>query len=316
LVIQEPDRRPARLDVAGALLATGGMTSLVYGFIRAASDGWGDRVTLGAFAGAALLLLLFLAVEVRIAQPIVPLRLLAHRNRASAYLTMLLLPATMFSAFFFLTQFIQDVLGFSPLQAGLAFLPLTLVMFATVQVVPRVLPRVGPKPILVFGATLVAGADAWLTQLSAASAYVSSLVGPMILLGIGIGCSFLPLQTLILSGVARHESGAAAGLLQTMQQVGGSLGLAILVTVFGRASRDAAAHPLAAASRQMHVHHVFAHGVASAFSVGTCFAACTLLVALVAIGADSSGQPGTTEQTAGGSSSGERLPGHRPTTAA
>jgi hypothetical protein len=163
---------------------------------------------------------------------------------------------------------------------------------------------------------LVAGADAWLTQLSAASAYVSSLVGPMILLGIGIGCSFLPLQTLILSGVARHESGAAAGLLQTMQQVGGSLGLAILVTVFGRASREAAAQPLVAASRQMHVHHIFAHGVASAFSVGTCFAACTLLVALVAIGADSSGQPGTTEQTAGGSSSGERLPGHRPRTAA
>lgn len=291
LVIQEPARRPARLDIVGALTATGGMTTLVYGFIRAASDGWGDRLTLSAFAAAAILLLLFLAVEVRIEQPIVPLRLLADRNRASAYLNMLLLPATMFGAFFFLTQFIQDVLGFSPLQAGVAFLPLTLVMFATVQVVPRVLPRVGPKPILIVGATLVTGANVWLTQISATSAYAASLVGPMALLGVGIGCSFLPLQLLILSGVARHESGSAAGLLQTMQQVGGSLGLAILVTVFGGASREAATHPLAAVSRQAQAHHIFAQGVASAFSVGTCFAIGTLLVALFAISATPSGQP-------------------------
>jgi len=216
---------------------------------------------------------------------------------------MLLLPATMFGAFFFLTQFIQDVLGFSPLQAGVAFLPLTLVMFATVQVVPRVLPRVGPKPILIVGATLVTGANVWLTQISATSAYAASLVGPMALLGVGIGCSFLPLQLLILSGVARHESGSAAGLLQTMQQVGGSLGLAILVTVFGGASREAATHPLAAVSRQAQAHHIFAQGVASAFSVGTCFAIGTLLVALFAISATPSGQPSQYDRAADSRSS-------------
>ncbi len=283
LVIQEPERQSGRLDIAGALTATGGMTALVYGFIRAASSGWGDRTTLSAFALAAVLLALFLAIEVRTPEPLVPLRLLANRNRAGAYLNMLLLPATMFGSFFFLTQFIQDVLGFSPLQAGLAFLPLTLVMFTTVRVLPRLLSRFGPKPLMVAGATLVAGADVWLTHLSAVSGYASGLIGPMVLLGIGIGCSIMPMQMLILSGVARHESGAASGLLQTMQQVGGSLGLAILVNVFGSASRAASVHLSARVGPQLQAHYSFAHGVASAFTVGTCFAACTLLVALVAI---------------------------------
>jgi predicted MFS family arabinose efflux permease len=243
---------------------------------------WEDRTTLGGFALAAVLLALFLAIEVRTPEPLVPLRLLANRNRAAAYLNMLLLPATMFGTFF-LSQFIQDVLGFSPLQAGVAFLPLTLVMFTTVRVVPRLLSRFGPKPLMVVGATLVAGADLWLTQLSAASGYASGLIGPMVLLGIGIGCCIMPLRMLILSGVARHESGAASGLLQTMQQVGGSLGLAILVTVFGSASRDAATHPLAGVALLAQRHHIFAHGIASAFTSASCFATCTLLVALIAI---------------------------------
>jgi predicted MFS family arabinose efflux permease len=229
-------------------------------------------------------LIVFVGIEARTAQPIVPLHLLANRNRAGAYLSMLFLPATMFGSFFFLTQFIQDVLGFSPLQAGVAFLPLTLAMFATVQVVPRVLPRVGPKPVLVAGAILITAANFWLTHLSAASAYASSLVGPMMLLGIGVGCSFMPLQMLILSGVARQEAGSASGLLQTMQQVGGSLGLAILVTTFGNASRDAAAHQVVASGLLAQAHHAFAQGVASAFTVGTGVATCTLLVALLAIG--------------------------------
>jgi predicted MFS family arabinose efflux permease len=259
------------------------MTTLVYGFISAAANGWQDHMTLSAFAIAAVILALFVVIELRTEQPVVPLHLLASRNRASAYANMLLLPATMFGAFFFLTQFIQDVLGFSPLKAGVAFLPLTVAMFTTVRLVPRLIQRFGPKPILVSGAALVTGANLWLTQISAASSYASGLVGPMILLGIGVGCSFMPLQMLILSGVARHESGSASGMLQTMQQVGGSLGLAILVTVFGSASKDAATHPLSGGSSPIQLHHVFAQGVASAFGVGTCFAIGTFLVALFAI---------------------------------
>ena len=283
LVIQEPGGQPGRLDLAGALTATTGLAALVYGFIRAASVGWGDSLTLGAFAAAAIALALFLGIERRAPQPLMPLRLLANRNRAGAYLNMLFIPASMFGVFFFLSQFLQDVLGFSPLMAGVAFLPLTLVLFATVRVVPRLLPRLGPKPIMVCGAALIAAAISWLAQLSATSSYAAAIVGPLLLLGVGLGCSFLPLSVTILSGVERHDSGAAAGLLQTMQQVGGSLGLAILVTIFGAASRDADMHRLAAVTPQMQAHHILAHGIGIAFAVGVSFTVCAFLVALLAI---------------------------------
>jgi EmrB/QacA subfamily drug resistance transporter len=283
LVIREPARSPGRLDLVGALASTGGMSALVYGCIRAASSGWGDDVTRLAFAVAVVLLALFVTVEARAAQPLVPLRLFAHRNRASAYLTMLLVPATMFGVFFFLTQFLQDVLGFGPLQAGAAFLPLTVMIFTTVRILPRLLPRLGPKPIIVTGATLLTGASIWLTHISASSSYVAGLLAPMLLLGVGVACCFLPLNVLILSGVARQDSGAAAGLLQTMQQTGGSLGLALLVTVFGTASRAAATAPLSDATAHLRVQHILAHGIASAFSAATLIAVCALLVAALAI---------------------------------
>ena len=280
LFVRESERHPGRFDLAGALTSTMGMTSLVYGFIRAAANGWGDGVARLAFAAAAVLLILFLSVEIRARQPIVPLRLFANRNRAGAYLNMLLLPATMFGMFFFLSQFVQDVLGFSPITAGLAFLPLTLAIFIASRLVPRLLPRFGPKPFLVGGAALILAGMGWLTQISAGTSYVEGLLGPMLLFGIGAGCSFMPLTMTILSGVARHESGAASGLLQTMQQVGGAVGVAILVTVFGTASRSAVQHPLAGATPTLQAHHIMAHGVASAFTTSTIFAACTLLIAL------------------------------------
>ena len=294
LFIPEPERQAGRLDFAGALTATVGMAALVYGFIRAASTGWSDRMTVGAVAVAVVVLAVFLTVEVRVRQPIMPLRLFADRNRASAYLNVLLLFATMFGVFFFLTQFLQEVLGFSPLQAGVAFLPMTLPMFASVRTVPRLLPRFGPKPIMVVGATLITGGIAWLTQISPASGYAASIFGPLLLLGVGVGCSVLPLNVVILSRVQRQESGAAAGVLQAMQQVGGSLGLAILVTVFGTASRTAARHPLARASlqaQQTQAHHILAQGIGSAFTVGAIFILCALVVALVAIRARPSSEP-------------------------
>ncbi len=288
--IQEPERQPGQLDFAGALTSTVGMAALVYGFIRASSNGWSDRLTVSAVVGAVVLLALFLTVEVRARQPLMPLRLFADRNRASAYLNMLLLFATMFSVFFFLTQFLQDVLGFSPLQAGVAFLPMTLPMFASVRTVPRLLPRFGPKPLMVIGATLITGAIVWLTHISATSGYLSGVLGPMLLLGVGVGCSVLPLNVVILSGVLRQNAGAASGVLQTMQQVGGSLGLAILVTVFGTATSNAARHPLAGASRQMQAHHILTQGIASAFSVEAIFTTCALMVAVLVINARASNE--------------------------
>ena len=283
MFLNETARRPARFDLLGAVTSTLGVSSLVYGFIRASEQGWGDRMTVSSFVAAVVLLALFIAVELRVSQPIVPLRLLANRNRASAYFNMLLLPATMLGMFFFLSQFLQEVLDFSPIKAGFSFLPLSTVIFLTSQAVPRLLPRYGPKPLMVTGAILITSGMAWLSQISADSSYLTSLLGPMVLFGLGAGLSFTPLSLLILNGVKREDSGSASGLLQTMQQVGGSLGIAILVTRFGTASRNAANNPLPNVSPDIQAHHILAEGMSSAFGVSVIFAVAVLLVALFAI---------------------------------
>jgi EmrB/QacA subfamily drug resistance transporter len=279
--IRETPRRPAHFDVTGAITSTAGMVSLVYGFIRAASNGWGDSITIAAFAFAILLLSLFLTIEARKAQPILPLHLFMNRNRSSAYLNMLLVPATMFGIFFFLTQFVQEVLGFSPVRAGFAFLPLSFTIFAVTRVVSRLIPRFGPKPLLVTGALLLTVGMLWMTNISASSTYTKDLLGPMILFGLGVGLSIPTMSVVILSGVQPGESGAASGLLQTMQQVGATLGIAILTTRFGTASRSVDA--LAGASPEVQAHHVMAEALGSTFMVATVFTALALVVALVGI---------------------------------
>ncbi|HKD77787.1 MAG TPA: MFS transporter, partial [Ktedonobacterales bacterium] len=294
-IIKEPQRNPGHLDITGAITGTGGMVLLVYGFIRAASDGWGDRMTIGSFAIAVVLLAIFVFVEMRSAEPILPLRLFAERNRAGGFLNMMLVAATMFSMFFFLTQFLQDILHFSPLGAGVAFLPWTITLFTVARVIPRLVPRVGMKPIIVVGAVLIACAMLWLTQINAASNYVTGVMGPMLLFGLGAGCVFLPLNMLILTGVRPQEAGAAGGVLQTMMQVGGSLGLAILVSVFGNATRDATVHTVSHVSPQVQAQHVMAHAISSALSVGALFALCVCVVAVFALTSRSS----QTRQTQG-----------------
>ena len=275
-VIRETPRFPGRFDLGGALCTTGAMTSLVYAFIRVSSNGWSDAGTLGSFAAAVVLLVLLVLVESRAVQPILPLRLVAERNRAGAYLTMLFSVAGMFGMFFFLTQFVQSVLGLSPVVAGVSFLPMTLSMMSAVRILPRVLPRVGAKRIMIPGVTMAAIGLYWLTHVTTHTTYLGGVLGPMLLVGLGMGCTILPLNVTILSGVQPKDSGAAAGVLQTMQMVGGSLGLAVLVTVFGTAERSSAAgHATAQAA--------LAHGMASAFDVATVFAVCALALVIAVI---------------------------------
>ena len=213
----------------------------------------------------------------RAEQPITSLRLFADRNRSGAYLNMLLLVAGMFGMFFFVTLFLQDVLGFDPLKAGLAFLPLTLALFASTRIVVRLIPRFGPKPLLVAGLMLIVAGMAMLTRISADSEYLSGILGPMVLFGAGAGLGVVSLNTVILAEVRGPEAGAASGMLQTMQQVGGALGLAILVTVFGAASQNAAT------ASPGDAHRALAEGISSAFMVMAAFAACALLVSLLVI---------------------------------
>ena len=265
----------------GAVTSTAGMVSLVYGFIRASTAGWGDGLTMAAFAAAAALLALFVAVELRTPQPITPLHLFADRNRTSAHLTRLLLLAGMFGMFFFLTQFLQDVLGFSPLQAGLAFLPMTVALFASARTASWLLPRLGARRLTVGGAALTALGMAWLAQIGVGSSYLTAILGPMLLIGIGMGFPFVSLTLVALSGVAPRDAGAASSLVNVVQQVGGALGLAVLVTVFGAASRSAAGQALGGAATE--AQWALAGGVSGALSAGLVLTVCAVVVALVAL---------------------------------
>ncbi|WP_189601827.1 MFS transporter [Streptomyces lateritius] len=238
--INESERHPGRFDVAGALTSTLGMASLVYGFIRASEEGWRDPLTIGSFVAAVILLGAFAVVESRAREPITPLRMFADRNRSGTYIIMLSLAAAMFGMFFFIVLFVQNVLGYSPIRAGLAFLPVTVAIVTGAGLSQRLLPALGPKPFMVTGSAITGAGLFWQTFITPESTYVGGVLGPMVLFGFGMGLNFVTLTLTAVSGVAQHEAGAASGLLNATQQVGGSLGLSILVTVFGTAGREEA----------------------------------------------------------------------------
>jgi predicted MFS family arabinose efflux permease len=291
---------PGRFDIAGALTSTVGMAALVYGFIRAAQDGWSNPATLGSFTAAAILLATFLLIETRTCQPITPLHLFADRDRAGSYAVMLALSAAMVGMFFFLTLFVQDVLGYSPLRARFAFLPIAVAIITSSQLAARSLPKIGPKRLMTAGALCGVIGLACLTQVSVDSGYLDGILGPMLVFGLGMGLLFVPSTIIAVSGVPPHETGAASSLLNVMQQVGGSLGLSILVTAFGTASRTeatrlvgrflATAPPEAQAQFQQtgqlpapYASQVLAHGISTSFQLAVVFAALALAVALAVV---------------------------------
>ncbi|MGH9129168.1 MAG: MFS transporter [Acidimicrobiales bacterium] len=237
--IVEPPRHPGRLDLRGGLLSTAGLATLIYGFIRVADHGRAFTVT-GLFVLAVALLGAFVVLESRTREPLMPLGLLRDRARAAGFVDMMLSGAAMYGMFFFTSQFLQRSLGYSPLVAGLAFLPLTALIFAGSRVTPKLVNRLGPTRPLVVGLVLITAGLAWLAQAPANAGYVAGLLGPLVLFGAGAGSAFMPLTVTILSGVERDNAGAVSGMLQTMQQVGGSLGLAVLVTIASAGGQSAA----------------------------------------------------------------------------
>jgi EmrB/QacA subfamily drug resistance transporter len=281
--VTETPRQPGRFDLPGAVTSTAGVAALVYGFIRAASDGWGDHLALATFAAAAVLLAAFVLNETRAAQPITPLRLFADPGRSGSFVARLLVVAGMFGMFFFLTQFLQDVLGFGPLRAGAAFLPMTLLLFAVSRLTPRLIPRVGGWRLMLAGMVPVIAGMAWLSRVSPATDYWPGVFGPMVLLGAGMGVVFVPLTTASLAGVRPEESGAASSMVNVMQQLGGSVGLAVLVAVFGTATRASLAHPAAGLTAQALHRQVLAHGMSTAFALAALFdvAAFVVIAALL-----------------------------------
>lgn len=238
--ITEPARHQARLDLVGAGLATVGVASLVFGFIQAAEKGWGTTDAVWPLVVGGVLVVAFVVSQTRVANPMLPLRLFADRNRAAAYANFFLGPLAMMSAFFFMTQFLQEVRDYRALTTGFAFLPMAVGIFTLSRIVPRLLPRTGPKPLALTGTLMMAAGMWWMSQLTATSSYVPGILGPMILMGVGGGLAFSPLNVLIMATVPPADAGAAGGALQTMQQIGSTLGLALLVTIAGSAARGTA----------------------------------------------------------------------------
>ena len=269
--INESEKHPGRFDLVGAITSTLGMTALVYAFIRASGTaGWGDPLTLLCFAAAVVLLVWFLINEMRSPQPITPLHMFKNRNRSGSYVVMLFLAGALFAMFFFLTVFVQRILHYSPLKTGFIYLPLSVAIVISAQICAKQLVKVGPKPFMVAGGILCAVALWWLSLVSVHSTYVANLLGPLIIFGLGMGFMFVPLTMVAVSGVEPDEAGSASGLLNVTQQVGGSLGLAILTTAFATAQRHAAAHGATGDAK-------LAHGISTALQVSVVFGVAAML---------------------------------------
>ncbi|AKU14999.1 MFS transporter [Luteipulveratus mongoliensis] len=271
--------RRGKVDVLGALLSTAGMTTLVYGFIRAAADGWSDDGARLSFAVALLLLAAFVAVERRVSEPVTPLHLFADRERSTAYVARLLLVAGSMGSFFFLSQYFQIVLGWSAMKTGLAFIPFPITIFLSSQLATRVLVgRFGAKLVMAAGMALSTIGLLMLAQMGAHSTYSELVVG-MVVFALGNGTAFVPLTAAGIANVEPKDAGVASGLVNVTQQLGGSVGLAVLVTVFATAG-DGAATSAAATSK---AKDIFVTGADRGLLVAAVLLAASLALVLVAM---------------------------------
>ncbi|MHB9756115.1 MFS transporter [Streptomyces sp. BYX5S] len=222
----------ARFDLPGVLLVTGGLVALVYGTSRAESDGWASANVLGLLAAGAVLLAAFALVESRVAQPMLPPRLVADRTRGGAYLSVGLAMVGMFGAFLFLTYYLQAVKGYSPVRTGVAFLPMTLaVLLSAGGLAARLLPKAAPRALIVPGLTLVASGMLWLRTLETDSGYVEGVLVAGLLLGLGSGMIMPVAFNYATHGVDQRDAGVASASVNTAQQVSSSLGTALLNTI-------------------------------------------------------------------------------------
>ncbi|WP_370363467.1 MFS transporter [Catenulispora sp. GP43] len=270
-LLNESPRVQGKFDIPGAITSVTGMGSLVYAFINASEHGWSNGVTIGAFVAAVVLLGSFVAIESRVDFPVFPLRLLRDSTRARSYGSYVLLVGAMFSMFFFMPQFMQEVLRYSPMRAGLAFLPLTATLFTVSRFIPKLLPRFGPRPLIALGTALIAGALFWLSQISVHTGFVTGLLVPFLMFGLGGGIAFSPIALNIMNGLAPRDSGAGSGLMQACQQIGGALGIAVLVTIF-TSSMKSSHNPNPAVN--------FTHGLGTGLTVGSGIALAVCLISL------------------------------------
>jgi EmrB/QacA subfamily drug resistance transporter len=262
LYLQDPERHEGTLDVPGTLLASGGLFGIVFGFAHADTNGWSGLGTIGSLVAGVVLLAAFVLVERRVAHPLLPLRVVLDRTRGGAYLAVGIAGIAIFGVFLFLTLYLQEVAGYSPLMNGVAFLPLTAAIVASSTSANIVLlPRLGARTLMFLGMTLGGIGMLLLIRLPVDSNYARDVLPTLLVLGVGMGLIFAPAFNNATVGVEPHDSGIASAMVNTMQQISGSIGTALLSTIVGTATRSylsthQPANPHVLASAMVHGYHV------------------------------------------------------------
>ncbi|MEU9844044.1 MFS transporter [Actinomadura sp. NPDC048032] len=287
VLLDDPGRKAgAQLDVLGAALGSAGVLSIVYGFSEAESRDWDDPRVLALLIGGVLVLGLFSLWQTRARTPLLPLHIVKDRQRAGAYLTMALVTVAMFGVFLFLTFYLQGIKGWSPLKTGTAYLPMTVCMvIGSTQISVRLLPRVPVRALIIPGLALAAGGLAVLASMDVHATYPGRVLPGICMMGLGMGVTFMAAMSTATGRVAPHEQGAASATLNTMQQVGGSVGTALLNTIAASATADwLTGHEVDLAQRTPQVRAALAEATVHGYSVATWTSAGIILLAALVAG--------------------------------
>ncbi|MCF1506234.1 MFS transporter [Streptomyces glomeratus] len=318
-VIREPEggRNRSPLDIPGVILSTLGLVSLVYGFTRAESDGWGDSLTVGLFVAAAVLLLAFVVTESRVKAPLLPLRVVTDRNRGGVYLSLGLAVIAMFGTFLFLTYYLQVVKGYSPVKTGFAFLPMVAGMITgSTQIGTRLMTRVPARLLMGPGFLVAAAGMLLLAQLEIGSSYAALVLPALVLLGLGMGTAFMPAMSLATFGVQPRDAGVASAMVNTSQQVGGAIGTALLNTIAASATTSYIKDHIATAASKPQQQLVQLQGMVHGYANAIWFAVGILaFAAVVALTFVNAGRPDVAQVSAGGTGEGVEDEVHVPVVA-
>jgi EmrB/QacA subfamily drug resistance transporter len=264
-------------DIPGTVSVTAGLVALVYGFTKAASDGWASSATLTCLGIAVVLLAAFVTIEIKSANPLLPMRVILERNRGGSYLSSFMVGAGLLGMFLFLTYYFQGNLGYSALKSGFAFLPFSIGIIVAAGASSRLLPRVGPRPLMAGGFAAAALGMVWLSRITPHTTYLAHVLPAEILISLGMGMAFVPMSSTALFRVPSHDAGVSSALVNTTQQVGGSLGTALLNTVAASAT---ATYLLSRTQSRANVAAAQVHGYTVGFLVG---AGCLVVAMLSAI---------------------------------
>ena len=288
--LRKSEGRPGRFDVPGAITGTLGLAVLVYGLSNAATsrDGtwhWGDTKTVASLVAGVMLLASFILIEARSTHALMPLRIFRNRNRSGAYLILLCVGTEMFGLFFFVTLFVQNVWGYSALKTGLAYLPTVGTVILMTSFSGQLVRRIGAGPLLLAGSAFAAGGMFWLSRINEHSTYTDGLLGPIMVIAAGLGLLIVPLNLVALSKVNAQNAGLASKLFSVSQQVGGSIGLAVLGTVAWTVVANSARDQIAAAAKAGHsatsTAAIYDHAISIGFSRGFEVCAAIMLIPMI-----------------------------------